>query len=146
MGEVVDRGPAHIHAHARGIDRREYPLLPCQRVVEPELHRVRLILRAPPVNVPKRSMRLAALLAGRPRISIERIDGRSQRRSLANNLPANAADVVKAVHGAAQWGSRLNASRGGPEKSAPKGPWGQPDRLQIGGKCGFHVLVTRGRS
>jgi hypothetical protein len=32
-------------------------------------------------------------------ISIARKDGRSQRDSLANNLPANAADIVKAVHG-----------------------------------------------
>jgi hypothetical protein len=41
-----------------------------------------------------------ALLAGRPLVSKRRKDGRSQRLSLANNLPANAADVVKAVHGA----------------------------------------------
>jgi hypothetical protein len=33
-------------------------------------------------------------------ISIARKDGHSQRDSLANNLPANAADMVKAVHGA----------------------------------------------
>ena len=39
------------------------------------------------------------LLAWRPMISIERKDGHSQRDSLANNLPANAADMVKAVHG-----------------------------------------------
>jgi hypothetical protein len=32
-------------------------------------------------------------------ISIVRKDGHSQRDSLANNLPANAADMVKAVHG-----------------------------------------------
>jgi hypothetical protein len=32
-------------------------------------------------------------------ISIARKDGHSQRESLANNLPANAADIVKAVHG-----------------------------------------------
>ena len=30
-------------------------------------------------------------------------DGRSQRGSLANNLPANAANRKKAVHGGAQW-------------------------------------------
>jgi hypothetical protein len=35
----------------------------------------------------------------RPAISTVRKDGRSQRRSLANNLRANAADMVKAVHG-----------------------------------------------
>ena len=38
MGEVVDRRPAHIHAHARGIDRGEHPLLARQRIVELELH------------------------------------------------------------------------------------------------------------
>src|SRR5262249_14145224 len=100
----------------------------------------------PPARVPKRDKRPAASLAGRPRISIERIDGRSQRRSLANNLPANAADVVKAVHRGAQWASRPNASRGGPENPPRRRPRGRPSRLQIGGKCGFHVLVSRGRS
>ena len=38
MGEVVDRRPADIHAHARGIDRGKRPLLPRQRIVEPEFH------------------------------------------------------------------------------------------------------------
>jgi molybdopterin-guanine dinucleotide biosynthesis protein len=37
-------------------------------------------------------------LAGRPAISTLRKDGRSQRDALANNLRANAADMVKAVH------------------------------------------------
>jgi hypothetical protein len=37
-------------------------------------------------------------LAGRPAISSLRKDGRSQRDALANNLRANAADMVKAVH------------------------------------------------
>jgi hypothetical protein len=32
-------------------------------------------------------------------ISIARKDGHSQRASLANDLPADAADMVKAVHG-----------------------------------------------
>ena len=40
---VVDRRPAHIHAHARGIERRESPLLARQGIVEPELHRMRPI-------------------------------------------------------------------------------------------------------
>jgi hypothetical protein len=40
-----------------------------------------------------------ALLAGRPMVSKMRKDGRSQRMSLANNLPADAADRVVAVHG-----------------------------------------------
>src|SRR5215813_11829249 len=35
----------------------------------------------------------------RPAISTTRKDGRSQRGALANNLRANAADMVKAVHG-----------------------------------------------
>ena len=39
MGEVVDRRPAHIHAHARRIDRREHPLLARQRIVELQFHR-----------------------------------------------------------------------------------------------------------
>ncbi|MGB3656362.1 MAG: hypothetical protein WBA14_00310, partial [Pseudolabrys sp.] len=38
-------------------------------------------------------------LAGRRAISKLRKDGRSQRDALANNLRANAADMVKAVHG-----------------------------------------------
>ncbi len=38
MREVVDRRPAHIHAHARGIDRGEHPFLARQRIVELELH------------------------------------------------------------------------------------------------------------
>src|SRR5580704_19024008 len=41
----------------------------------------------------------------------ERKDGRSQRWSLANNLPANAADLQKAVHGAGEWSSPSPASR-----------------------------------
>ena len=36
MGEVVDRRPAHVHAHVVGIDRHELGLLPRQRVVELE--------------------------------------------------------------------------------------------------------------
>jgi hypothetical protein len=35
---------------------------------------------------------------GRPELSNLRKDGRSQRCALANNLAANAADMVKAVH------------------------------------------------
>jgi hypothetical protein len=38
------------------------------------------------------------LLAGRQKISKVRKDGRSQRGSLANNLRANAADMIKTVH------------------------------------------------
>ncbi len=34
MGEVVDRRSADIHAHVRGIERRERPLLLRQRIVE----------------------------------------------------------------------------------------------------------------
>ena len=37
MGEVVDRRPADIHAHVRGIERNEGFLLPRQRIVELEL-------------------------------------------------------------------------------------------------------------
>src|ERR1700704_6715481 len=50
----------------------------------------------PPVRATT-GTRLASL-AGRPMISIARKDGHSQRDSLANNLPADAADMVKAVH------------------------------------------------
>jgi hypothetical protein len=39
------------------------------------------------------------LLAGRPKLLDRRKDGRRQRCPLANNLAANAADLVKAVHG-----------------------------------------------
>ena len=39
------------------------------------------------------------LLAGRRLVSIRRKDGRSQRRSLANNLPANAENCVADSHG-----------------------------------------------
>ena len=38
MGEVVNGRPAHIHAHARPIERGEHPLLACQRIVELEFH------------------------------------------------------------------------------------------------------------
>ena len=38
MGEVIDSRPADIHAHVRRIDRRKGPLLPRQRIVEPEFH------------------------------------------------------------------------------------------------------------
>ena len=65
MGEVVDRRPAHIHAHARGIERGEHPLLARQRIVELEFHRL--------------EPRTSALLAGRPLVSMLRKDGRSQR-------------------------------------------------------------------
>ena len=85
MGEVVDRRPAHIHAHARRIDRREHPLLARQRIVELQFHRL--------MTVPGPAGRASMSL------SIRRKDGRSQRCALANNLPANAADCVKAVHG-----------------------------------------------
>jgi hypothetical protein len=44
-------------------------------------------------------MTSVAPLAGRRAISSLRKDGRSQRCALANNLRANAADMVKAVHG-----------------------------------------------
>ena len=84
MGEVIDRRPAHIHAHARGIERNEGPLLPGQRIVKLELHDPR---------------HPSAPLAGRLDDLDRRKDGRSQRFALANNLPANAASLVKAVHG-----------------------------------------------
>src|SRR5262249_47050648 len=38
MREVVNRRAAHIHTHASGIERSEYPLLTRQRIVELELH------------------------------------------------------------------------------------------------------------
>jgi hypothetical protein len=47
-------------------------------------------------SVPRR------LLASGVALSRWRKDGRSQRRALANNLAANAADMVKAVHFGAQ--------------------------------------------
>ena len=38
VGEVVDRRPAHVHAHVAGIDRLKRLLAPRQRVVQPERH------------------------------------------------------------------------------------------------------------
>jgi hypothetical protein len=38
MGEVIDRRPAHIHAHALRIERGEDPLFLRERIVELELH------------------------------------------------------------------------------------------------------------
>ena len=38
MGEVINRWPAHIHAHAFWIERGENPLLLRERIVELELH------------------------------------------------------------------------------------------------------------
>src|SRR6516225_12217963 len=37
VGEVVDGRAAHVYTHALGIERREYPLLARQRIVELEL-------------------------------------------------------------------------------------------------------------
>ena len=91
MGEVVDGGAAHIHAHARGIERAERPLLACERVVETKIHGNFKSL------VTKRREQFARLAGRASKVSIARKDGRSQRDSLAN-LPANAADMVKAVH------------------------------------------------
>ncbi len=39
MGKVIDRRPAHIHPHPRGIDRRERTLRARQGVVQRQLHR-----------------------------------------------------------------------------------------------------------
>ena len=83
MGEVVDGRPAHIHAHAGGIERLEQPLLARERIVELQFHG-----------------RLSASWPGVQTSRSESQDGRSQRRSLADNLRANAADMVKAVHAA----------------------------------------------
>jgi hypothetical protein len=53
------------------------------------------------------------LLAGRPKISgQEKKDGRSQRGWLANNLPANAADVVQAVHCGGRMGKQVAPVKG----------------------------------
>ena len=85
--EVVDRRTADIHAHIRRIERLEHPLVARQRIVEFQVHR-RIKVRA------------STLLAGR----VQNLDVEKRRPqpafSLANNLPANAADRVKAaVHG-----------------------------------------------
>src|SRR5262249_7468239 len=81
---------------------------------------------------------------------VRRKDGRSQRRSLADNLPANAADMVKAVHGGGAWASVPSASRALP---APAGNAAYPPCPQrvFGGRkiareCGFHVLVKHRQS
>jgi hypothetical protein len=54
-------------------------------------------------------------LAGRPALSNLRKDGRSQRGALANNLAANTADRVKAVH--ERHNDELRANRQGPGMS-----------------------------
>ncbi len=64
MGEVVDRRPAHIHAHVARIERRKRPLLARQRIVELQFHR---------------SDSSLGLLAGRLSGLDWRKDGRSQR-------------------------------------------------------------------
>ena len=38
MGEIVDRRPAHIHAHICRVERTEFRLRPRQRVVKPQTH------------------------------------------------------------------------------------------------------------
>ena len=103
MGEVVDRRPAHIHAHARGIDRGEQPLLAGQRIVELQFHR--RVARTPKSTRPRPAGRASL-------ISIRRKDGRSQRVSLANNLPANAADWLRPFMGRTMGTAGL-PSRGG---------------------------------
>jgi hypothetical protein len=58
-------------------------------------------------------------LAGRPELSNLRKDGRSQRCALANNLAANAADMVKAGHGGTMmfWAGTVKA-RSAPAKAS----------------------------
>ena len=46
MGEVIDGRPAHIHAHARRIERREGALLARERIVKRKLHRTTVASRA----------------------------------------------------------------------------------------------------
>src|SRR6187551_1589351 len=106
----------------------------------------------------------SASLAGRPKLSIRRTDGRSQRRSLANNLAANAADMVEAVHCGGEWASAEVASRAGfgpyPRAERPRAKSGsQPtvggrpqDRPAVWLSCPSHIppkplthtLVRRG--
>ncbi len=50
-------------------------------------------------------------MAGRPCISVRK-DGRSQRRSLAKNIPANAANNLKAVHRGGEWGKDVQGVKG----------------------------------
>ena len=82
MREVIDRRPAHIHAHVILFERRENALLFRQRIVELQLHRRRT---------------LKALRPGRPMISVEkrRLQPANQ---LANNLAANAENGERTVH------------------------------------------------
>jgi len=92
MGEVVDRRPAHIHAHVRRIERREDALLAGQRIVELQFHRIesRLIqLNSTPGPAGRGVYRSRCFEKRRPQPAM----------SLANNLPADAADGRLAVHG-----------------------------------------------
>src|SRR5262249_31315160 len=89
MGMVVDRRPAHIHAHMGRIERAKNPLLARQRIVELQFHRC----------VTSRVQTPSACWPGMSQISKRRKDGRSQRLPLANNLAANdAADGGWAEH------------------------------------------------
>src|ERR1700722_13136325 len=90
MGIVVNRRPAHIHAHVGRIERTKRPLLARERIVELEFHGpVRSRVDAP-----------WACWPGVSKISGGRKDGRSQRLPLANNLLANnAAKEDLAEHG-----------------------------------------------
>ena len=108
MGEVVDRRPAHIHAHVlrdRAGGTPASRVTAYRRAASPS-HRspvLAVILTAVRPALPARTpnatpKRRLGLLARRPCVSMRSKDGRSQRRSLARNLPANAADVVEAVH------------------------------------------------
>ncbi len=67
MGEVIDRRPAHIHAHVVRIERFENPLLARQRIVEFQFHR-----RIKPCEIASYAF---SLLAGR----VQNLDGEKRR-------------------------------------------------------------------
>src|SRR5262245_36373423 len=146
MGKVVDRRPAHIHAHVRGIERRERALLARQRIVELELHRTRSHPRcfvSTRHARPKRNGRWRPRWPGVRKSRARRKDSRSKLGALANNVPADAAEIVEAGHGGGAWASAPEASRAPPAAMSPnplraEGVFGG---RKIAGECGFHVLV-----
>jgi hypothetical protein len=64
MGEVIDRRPAHIHAHACRIERREHAFAARQGIVKRKLHRTTSLR-------PRERAAASPSLAGRPNISGE---------------------------------------------------------------------------
>src|SRR6187551_1353638 len=85
----------------------------------------------------------SASLAGRPKLSIRRTDGRSQRGLLADNLAANAADMVEAAHCGGEWASASGQSRAAsgpaPAPGASSPTVGPEDSRPVWLSCPSHI-------